>query len=187
MHIVLRLLALFCLATLHTGCATIVGNKSFPVSFVSEPSGAKVEVKDNEGVVHFTGTTPATAELRGGNGYFTRGRYTVTTTKDGYTPATQQINASLNGWYWGNILFGGLIGMLIVDPVSGAMYEINTQNVTLSMTPTLGSGTVSLTPASLSNELELADRLLKLKRLREEGVLTESEYQSKKRAILKEM
>lgn len=187
MNIALRLIALLCVATLHTGCATIVSKKSFPVSFVSEPSGAKVEVKDNKGVVHFTGTTPATAELRGGNGYFTRGRYTVTTTKDGYTPATQQLTASMNGWYWGNLLFGGLIGMLIVDPVSGAMYEIDTQTITLNMTPALASGAVSLTPASISNERELADRLIKLKALREEGVLTEAEYQSKKRAILKDM
>jgi len=31
---------------------------------------------------------------------------------------------SISGWYWGNILFGGLIGMLIVDPITGAMYKL---------------------------------------------------------------
>jgi hypothetical protein len=30
----------------------------------------------------------------------------------------------LDGWYIGNILLGGLIGMLIVDPISGAMFKI---------------------------------------------------------------
>ena len=182
-----RLIALLCVVMSHTGCATIVSKKSFPVSFVSEPAGAKVEVKDDNGVVHFAGITPATAELRSGNGYFTRGRYTVTTTKEGFTSATQQITASMNGWYWGNLLFGGLIGMLIVDPVSGAMYEINTETVSLTMRPALGSSAVGVTPTSLVNERDIAERLIRLKSLREEGVLTEGEYQSKKRAILKEM
>lgn len=181
----IRLFALACVAILHTGCATIVSNQSYPVTFLSEPSGAAIEVKDHKGTVHFSGTTPATAELSAGNGYFTRGRYTVTTKKDGYTPATQQVVASMNGWYWGNILFGGLIGMLIVDPISGAMYQINTPTVTLNMTPAIG--TASITPAAVADERELADRLMRLKALREEGVLTEAEYQSKKKAILKEM
>ena len=30
----------------------------------------------------------------------------------------------MDGWYIGNILFGGLIGMLIVDPATGAMYNL---------------------------------------------------------------
>jgi hypothetical protein len=32
------------------------------------------------------------------------------------------ITGTMSGWYIGNILFGGLIGMLAVDPVTGAMY-----------------------------------------------------------------
>ena len=34
------------------------------------------------------------------------------------------MDSSLSGWYWGNIVFGGLIGMLIVDPATGAMYKL---------------------------------------------------------------
>lgn len=34
------------------------------------------------------------------------------------------ITGSMSGWYIGNILFGGLIGMLAVDPVTGAMYVL---------------------------------------------------------------
>lgn len=32
----------------------------------------------------------------------------------------------MNGWYFGNLLLGGVIGMLIVDPATGAMYRIET-------------------------------------------------------------
>jgi len=40
----------------------------------------------------------------------------------------------VNGWYFGNILLGGLIGMLIVDPATGAMYRLDSDyiNETLS-------------------------------------------------------
>lgn len=35
-----------------------------------------------------------------------------------------QVNYKLNGWYFGNIIFGGAIGMLVVDPATGAMWKI---------------------------------------------------------------
>ena len=34
----------------------------------------------------------------------------------------------MNGWYIGNILFGGLIGFLIVDPLTGAMLPPTARN-----------------------------------------------------------
>ena len=37
---------------------------------------------------------------------------------------THSVTAGLNGWYFGNILIGGLVGMLIVDPLTGAMYRM---------------------------------------------------------------
>ena len=45
-------------------------------------------------------------------------------TKDGYTQKVVNISAELDGWYIGNIMLGGVIGMLIIDPLSGAMYKI---------------------------------------------------------------
>ena len=50
--------------------------------------------------------------------------YKVTFTKDGYAQKVVHISAELDGWYIGNILIGGWLGMLIVDPLSGAMYKI---------------------------------------------------------------
>lgn len=39
----------------------------------------------------------------------------------------------LNGWYFGNILIGRVIGMLIIDPATDAMWKLETLpiNVTL--------------------------------------------------------
>ena len=42
--------------------------------------------------------------------------------KDGYEPVTLPIKANANGWYiGGNLVFGGLIGWLAVDPFNGGM------------------------------------------------------------------
>lgn len=54
---------------------------------------------------------------------------------------TVPLSADISGWYFGNILFGGLIGMLIVDPATGAMWKLP-ENVNASVSPiaTLSSG-----------------------------------------------
>jgi hypothetical protein len=43
------------------------------------------------------------------------------------------VGSKVEGWYWGNILFGGLIGMIIVDPATGAMYKLDTEAVDVSL------------------------------------------------------
>ncbi|KGQ53534.1 hypothetical protein IO44_11000, partial [Gallibacterium anatis str. Avicor] len=34
------------------------------------------------------------------------------------------VTPKIDGWYIGNILFGGIVGLLIVDPITGAMYKL---------------------------------------------------------------
>lgn len=60
--------------------------------------------------------------LKAGSGFFRGERYVVTATLDGET-GTATLTPGMDGWYIGNILFGGLIGILIVDPATGAMRE----------------------------------------------------------------
>jgi hypothetical protein len=43
----------------------------------------------------------------------------------GYETKKINVECSINGWYFGNIVFGGLIGFLIVDPVTGAMFKLD--------------------------------------------------------------
>lgn len=62
--------------------------------------------------------------MKSGSGYFSSEKYVVTFKKDGYDDANYTIHGSLDGWYIGNILLGGLIGMLIVDPATGAMWKL---------------------------------------------------------------
>ncbi|HEY5968354.1 MAG TPA: hypothetical protein VIU35_10260, partial [Chitinophagaceae bacterium] len=39
------------------------------------------------------------------------------------------VECKLNGWYFGNLLIGGLIGLLIVDPATGAMYRLESKDI----------------------------------------------------------
>ena len=59
----------------------------------------------------------------------------------GYQERIINIDAKLNGWYVGNILIGGLIGMLIIDPASGAMYKIDRLDVNERLDASSTSGT----------------------------------------------
>jgi hypothetical protein len=107
-----------------TGCASIVGNSQYPVAVKSSPEGATYTIKNRAGEVVHQGVTPGTVTLKSGRGYFKGEAYTVTFHKDGYADQVAQLNSSMSGWYWGNIVFGGLIGMLVVDPLTGAMYKL---------------------------------------------------------------
>lgn len=109
------------------GCASILGESKYPVNVSSAPAGASFEITDKSGQVIHSGNTPSTVTLKSGKGYFSGETYTLRFKKQGYADRTVTLDSSLSGWYWGNILFGGLIGMLIVDPATGAMFKLPEQ------------------------------------------------------------
>ncbi len=116
------------------GCASIVssGPKTFPI--MSQPDGADFEIIDsNTNSCILKAKTPYTAILKRDSGYFKKASYLVKFTKDGYLPHEETVIASINGWYFGNILFGGLIGILIVDPATGAMWQIDDDNLSVKL------------------------------------------------------
>lgn len=118
-----------------TSCASIVSKSSYPISINSAPSEAKIVIKDKKGIEIFSGQTPATLKLAAGSGFFGKARYQVTFTKDGYQSKTVPVEFKLDGWYFGNILLGGVIGMLIVDPATGAMYKLDTEFLNETLIP----------------------------------------------------
>jgi hypothetical protein len=52
----------------------------------------------------------------------------------GYSQAEIKLDSSVSGWYFGNLLLGGLIGMLIVDPLTGAMYNLTPEKIEQPLT-----------------------------------------------------
>ena len=106
------------------GCASIVSDSKPKVGLYSLPTNANYVIKNSSGDVLLRGVTPGTAILETSRGYFKSQSYTVTFQKEGYTETTVPLKSTVSGWYWGNLLIGGLIGMLIVDPLTGAMYTL---------------------------------------------------------------
>lgn len=116
--------AIFSVSMSLFGCASIVSNSMYPVTIDSVPNGANFVVQNIDGQIMHRGTTPSTVTLKSGNGYFTGATYNITFEVAGGQKKEVTLDSSLNGWYFGNILFGGLIGMLIVDPITGAMWKL---------------------------------------------------------------
>ena len=131
----LYVLALLGAAAALSGCATIVhsGPRSIPVA--STPAGAKVSIYDRENTLVQTNTTPFVASLDSKYGYFKGQTYRLVFEMPGYSPAEIKLDASLSGWYFGNLVFGGLIGMLIVDPLTGAMYNLTPEKIDQHLSP----------------------------------------------------
>jgi hypothetical protein len=107
-----------------TGCATIVAKSSQPITVTSVPPGAAVSITNRAGSAVHSGNTPMTVTLKKGAGYFKPERYVVRVSKEGFQSRELRIDGAVNGWYFGNIVFGGLIGMVAVDPATGAMYTL---------------------------------------------------------------
>lgn len=106
-------------------CASIVSHTNWPYAVESEPSGATVTIENKRGKEVFKGKTPTVARLKSGAGFFSKESYVVRLSKPGYEEKKFSVECKLNGWYFGNIVFGGALGLLIVDPATGAMYKLD--------------------------------------------------------------
>jgi hypothetical protein len=106
----MRYAIMFCLLSA-PGCATMVtgGGHSETVRLNSAPQGATVYVDGNR-----LGLTPIAATLT------RKDNHTVIMSMDGFDDQTVAIRSGFNGWLVGNLLVGGVIGM-VVDVASGAM------------------------------------------------------------------
>jgi hypothetical protein len=126
-------------ALLLSGCASIVSKSNWPITINSSPTEAKISIKDKKGIEIYTGNTPATLKLKSGAGFFSKARYQVTFEKVGYDKKVVPVQFKLNGWYFGNIIFGGPLGLLIIDPATGAMFKLETEFLNETLTKSVAS------------------------------------------------
>lgn len=118
-----------------SGCASIMSGSNQTIAIKSTPSEATLKVYDKNGEVIITDKTPFIATLKRGTGFFSKANYRAVVEKDGYESKEIKIEGRLNGWYLGgNLLFGGLIGWLIVDPASGAMWTLEPKEINTDLT-----------------------------------------------------
>lgn len=113
-------------AVLLSGCATIVSDSKYNVAIQSDPPGAHYLVRNTKKNQEVTsGVTPDTVRLKAGNGFFSKATYEVTYEMPGYESISVPVASGMDGWYIGNIVFGGVIGLLILDPATGAMWRMD--------------------------------------------------------------
>ncbi len=99
------------------GCATIVEGTNQTVTVTTAPSGAMCELKQDGQTVAVVNPTPGSVMVEK-----SKDNISVTCNKDGYQGGGASLASEFQGMTFGNILFGGIIG-LAVDAASGAMHE----------------------------------------------------------------
>ena len=122
--IVLLLLSVSCI--FFSGCATIFNQNSY-LSVATMPSNATVIIRGMDSGEKSSLQSPCTLQLS------QKSDYQVQISLAGYQSETIVIRRGIRGWFWGNILLGGVIGM-IVDYNTGAMYEHTPINLNIDLT-----------------------------------------------------
>jgi hypothetical protein len=125
---------MFGACTALSGCATIVHGGPRAISVASTPPGAKVSIYDRTNVLVEMNTTPFVARLITKYGYFRAQHYRLVFEMPGHATAEVNLTSSVSGWYFGNLIFGGVIGMLIVDPLTGSMYNLSPEKIDQPLT-----------------------------------------------------
>lgn len=138
-----------------TGCASILSKSEYSVSVQSSPSGAEITIIDERGSIVHKGTTPTIVTLKASTGFFNGADYTVKAKLANGETSTTSIRSEIDGWYIANVLFGGIIGLLIVDPATGAMYKLPESAVlSFSESANIGKGLHILSVEALDSELK---------------------------------
>jgi hypothetical protein len=117
--------------SLASGCASIVSGTDQKLTFNSEPDGATVTVSGR-----VLGKTPFTVPVDKGK------NQSLVFEKEGYKTFTTQLSTTMNAWFFGNIVLGGVIGST-TDGVSGAIHEFSPDQYFVTLTPDTTSGVSS--------------------------------------------
>ena len=161
---------LFVIFSFLAGCASITESKNQSMSVsTGDVTGAMCTLSNSKGS-YYVNSTPGSVMVRNACD-----QLTVTCKKDGYVaanPAAGSVQDESKGMAWGNILFGGIIG-IAVDRQTGAGCTYSQQNIIFPMQKVSDKG-------SVSNIKQLKD----LKELLDTGVITKEEFEKAKNQIL---
>ena len=124
----LALAALACVVVLASGCATITKGTTQTVTVNTEPAGAVCTLTRNSTPLAVVNPTPGSVSVGKG-----AGAVSVVCKKETYLDAAGTMSSQFQAMTFGNILFGGLIGVA-VDAASGAMHEYPPM-VTITLIP----------------------------------------------------
>jgi hypothetical protein len=115
------MLGLSSLVLVLNSCATIMHGTRQTVGIASNPTNAIVWVDKN-----YVGNTPIMVEMS------RKDNHIVRIELDGYLPYEATFSKQVSGWVFGNIFFGGVIG-LAVDAISGGLYMLTPDQIQAEM------------------------------------------------------
>jgi len=187
------------LIILLSGCASVTGSTTQAISVQSRAANGK-EIKEAQcDLVNKRGTyfisTPGTITISRSND-----NLMVTCRKDGFDNGRATVVSDTKGSMFGNILLGGGIGA-IVDHNNGSAYEYPSfiqvvmgqdvqigkprEEVAQNQNPMMG-GVPSSSNPKVVNTKTTAVKLQELKKLRDDGLITQDVYEQRQNVILQE-
>lgn len=131
------------LSVIISGCATVMSGSTQQVTFQSTPDDALVKIDGRP-----IGKTPLTVQLDKKAGQ------TLTIEKEGYKAFSTAMDTTMDSWFWGNIIIGGLLGST-TDNVSGAINEYSPGQYIITLEP------LAVTQSSLDHQLSKRDQAKK--------------------------
>ncbi len=110
------------LALTATSCSSIFNGSQQDVEIKASETGADIVINGNN-----MGKTPAKIKLQRGKDHI------IEIKKAGYDTYRITTGKSITGWFWGNLLCGGLVGM-VIDLATGNAYDVEPSTIMASMT-----------------------------------------------------
>jgi len=102
-------------------CSTMMIGSTQKIDVYSKPEMATVKVNDMN-----AGVTPCTLELK------RTGDYSIRLELPGYNEKTVYLERKYSGWFFCNILLGGIVGMFI-DAMTGAIYVYDPKEIDVDL------------------------------------------------------
>ena len=126
----LNLFIVLLLTLTFTSCSSVIYRSKQDVRIKSQ-SGTKIAIKDSFGNTIVEGEEQLSIKLDRAKGFFEKGNYVIEVTKEGYKPVTMGLTGEMNkgSYIVGNLLLtplGTLLGMVVIDPLTGAMWSLST-------------------------------------------------------------
>jgi len=146
----ITLIATAAVALSLSSCATLFTKSRQEVTFKGIPGTTVTDTKKNTIIAEVGQNGFATAHLRK-----QLSGIDIKATKDGYDTRDLRMGTKVQGWFWGNILLGGIPGMAI-DAATGKMMKFKETLVDVTLTP---SATTAYTEIpDMTKDIEVVTR-----------------------------